>query len=85
MLGGTGPTPSGVPVMITSPSSSVMMRLTWAMRNGILCTMSDVLPSWRSSSSTWFPTVNRHKSANVEGETRESLNGSKETKCEDKP
>ncbi len=45
-----GPTPSGVPVRITSPGSSVMKDEMYSMISGTLKNMSEVLPFCLSSS-----------------------------------
>ena len=46
------PTPSGVPVMITSPGSSVMNSVTNSMMVATPNTMSEVLADWRTSPFT---------------------------------
>jgi hypothetical protein len=46
------PTPSGVPVKITSPGSNFIIELTYSSRNGILNIMSFVCPFCFRDSST---------------------------------
>src|SRR5690606_12486824 len=61
-----GPTPSGVPVRITSPGSSVITDDTKATRSATLCTISEVRASCFTTPSTSVVNVRSAGSTSVE-------------------